>query len=68
MQEALVRLDGRGLPRDLERESAGVLQACSNARNSAQDQVGVILLLTVGQFFLVHLLAQRAEGEHLGNG
>ena len=34
-------------------------------RNS---DVIVVLLLSVRELFLVHLLAQRPEGEHLGDG
>ena len=52
----------------VRRRSARVLQACGDARNGAQDQIGVVLLLAVRELFLVHALAQRAEGEHLGDG
>ena len=34
-----------------------VLQACCDTRHGAQDQVGVVLLLSVRELFLVHALA-----------
>ena len=58
-----------GPPRSYQsvrRRSARVLQACRDARDGAQDEVGVALPLAVAELLLVHLLAQRLEGEHLG--
>ena len=66
------RLSARNLParfcQAVSRRSARVLQACCDTGHGAQDQVGVVLLLSVRELFLVHLLAQRPEGEHLGDG
>ena len=65
-------LSARNLPariiQAVSRRSARVLQACCDTGHGAQDQVGVVLLLAVRELFLVHLLAQRPEGEHLGDG
>ena len=44
------------------RKSARVLQACGDAGDGAQDEVGVALPLAVAELLLVHLLAQRLEG------
>ena len=48
--------------------SACVLQAGSDAGDGAQDEVDESCLLALRELFLVHLLAQRPEGEHLGDG
>ena len=48
--------------------SACVLQAGSDAGDGAQDEVDESGLLALRELFLVHLLAQRPEGEHLGDG
>ena len=48
--------------------SACVLQASSDAGDGAQDEVDESCLLALRELFLVHLLAQRPEGEHLGDG
>ena len=46
--------------------SACVLQVGSDAGDGAQDEVDESCLLALRELFLVHLLAQRLEGEHLG--
>ena len=55
------RLSARNLParfcQAVSRRSARVLQACCDTRHGAQDQVGVVLLLSVRELFLVHALA-----------
>ena len=48
--------------------SARVLQARGDAGDGAQDEVDESGLLALRELFLVHLLAQRPEGEHLGDG
>ena len=48
--------------------SARVLQARGDAGDGAQDEVDESCLLALRELFLVHLLAQRPEGEHLGDG
>ena len=48
--------------------SARVLQAGGDAGDGAQDEVDESCLLALRELFLVHLLAQRPEGEHLGDG
>ena len=48
--------------------SACVLQARGDAGDGAQDEVDESCLLALRELFLVHLLAQRPEGEHLGDG
>ena len=48
--------------------SARVLQACGDAGDRAEDQIDEPCLLALRELFLVHLLAQRPEGEHLGDG
>ena len=48
--------------------SACVLQAGGDAGDGAQDEVDESCLLALRELFLVHLLAQRPEGEHLGDG
>ena len=66
------RLSARNLParfsRSVGRESARVLQARGDAGDGAQDEVDESCLLALRELFLVHLLAQRPEGEHLGDG
>ena len=55
------RLSARNLParfcQAVSRRSARVLQACCDTGHGAQDQVGVVLLLSVRELFLVHALA-----------
>ena len=56
------------MTRAVGRESARVLQACGDAGDRAEDQIDESSLLALRELFLVHLLAQRLEGEHLGDG
>jgi len=44
------------------RKSARVLQACGDAGDGAQDEVGVAFPPAVAELFVVGLLAQRLEG------
>ena len=48
--------------------SACVLQAGSDAGDGAQDEVDESGLLALRELFLVHLLAQRLERQHLSDG
>ena len=65
-------LSARNLPariiQAVSRRSARVLQACGDAGDRAEDQIDESSLLALRELFLVHLLAQRPEGEHLGDG
>ena len=65
--EALLDVSGAS-PYALVCRSACVLQAGSDAGDGAQDEVDESCLLALRELFLVHLLAQRPEGEHLGDG
>ena len=65
--EALLDVSGAS-PYALVCRSACVLQAGSNTWNGAEDQIDESCLLALRELFLVHLLAQRPEGEHLGDG
>ena len=48
--------------------SARVLQACGDAGDRAEDQIDESSLLALRELFLVHLLAQRLERQHLSDG
>ena len=48
--------------------SARVLQARGDAGDGAQDEVDESGLLALRELFLVHLLAQRLERQHLSDG
>lgn len=48
--------------------SARVLQARGDAGDGAQDEVDESCLLALRELFLVHLLAQRPERQHLSDG
>ena len=65
--EALLDVSGAS-PYALVCRSACVLQARGDAGDGAQDEVDESCLLALRELFLVHLLAQRPEGEHLGDG
>ena len=65
--EALLDVSGAS-PYALVCRSACVLQAGSDAGDGAQDEIDEPCLLALRELFLVHLLAQRPEGEHLGDG
>ena len=55
--------DGRG-----STGSTDGIKAGGDAGDGAQDEVDESCLLALRELFLVHLLAQRPEGEHLGDG
>lgn len=48
--------------------SARVLQAGGDTGDGAQDQIDESCLLALRELFLVHLLAQRLERQHLSDG